>query len=122
MLVIRTRVGPSSIHGNGVFAEETVSRGAIVWRYEPNFDRVILDEELVNLPAAFSSYIDMYAYRSKDLGGQLLLSCDHAKFLNHSSDPNTEEMPYRSIARRLINIGEEITCDYRAFCTDGTGF
>src|SRR5689334_1936437 len=54
--------------------------------------------------------------------GRLILSCDHAKFLNHSDDPNTSEVPFGSIASRPIAVGDEITCDYRAFCTDGKGF
>jgi uncharacterized protein len=121
MLLIRTRVGPSPIHGNGVFACETAPIGTTVWQYEPAFDRVISEEELQKLPAAFCEYISMYAYHSTDIGGSLLLPCDHAKFLNHSADPNTKALPFRSVASRLINAGEEITCDYGAFCVDWTG-
>lgn len=122
MLLIRTFIGASAIHGNGVFAGEEIACGTVVWRYEPNFDRVILDEELGEMPDAFCDYIHMYAYRSSDIGGRLLLPCDHAKFLNHSADPNTIELPLKSIASRLIRMGEEITCDYSMFCVDWTGF
>jgi hypothetical protein len=93
----------------------------LVWRFEPLFDRIITEEELADLPKAFRAHLEMYAYRSKDLNGRLVLSCDHAKFLNHSTDPNTEELPFRSVARRRIKTGDEITCDYGAFCTDWTG-
>jgi len=122
MLLIRTLVGPSQIHGNGVFACEAVPQGTIVWRFEPNFDRVISDDELKGMPTAFLEYIEKYAYRSSDIGGRLLLPCDHAKFLNHSTDPNTIELPLESIAERLINQGEEITCNYSNFCVDWNGF
>ena len=94
----------------------------LIWRFEPSFDREITEDELCDMPAAFREYIDMYAYRSNELGGRLILSCDHAKFLNHSTDPNTSEVPLGSIASRTINVGDEITCDYNAFCSDGTGF
>ena len=122
MLLIRTRVGPSSIHGNGVFACESVDQGILIWRFEPLFDREISEPDLCNMPPAFREYIDMYAYRASDLGGRLILPCDHAKFLNHSATPNTSEIPFGSIANRKINVGDEITCDYDAFCTDGKGF
>ena len=122
MLLIRTFIGASSIHGNGVFAVEEIAKGTVVWRYEPIFDRIILNEELVGMPDAFCDYIEMYAYRSSDIGGLLLLPCDHAKFLNHSADPNTIELPLKSIASRNIHGGEEITCDYSKFCVDWTGF
>jgi len=122
MFLIRTRVGPSPIHGNGVFACEAADEGDVVWKFEPLFDREISETDLANMPQAFREYIAMYAYRASDLGGRLILSCDHAKFLNHSDDPNTAEIPFASIASRRINVGDEITCDYGAFCTDWTGF
>ena len=122
MFLIRTRIGPSPIHGNGVFACETVDRGTTVWRFEPAFDRVFSEDELFSVPPAFREYVDMYAYRSVDLEGLRVLSCDHAKFLNHSDDPNTQELRFASVASRRINEGDEITCDYGAFCIDWTGF
>ncbi len=122
MFLIKTFVGASAIHGNGVFAAEAIAIGTVVWRFEPIFDRVISDEELYGMPTAFCNYLDMYAYRSSDLGGRLLLPCDHAKFLNHSSDPNTIELPLKSVASRQIKLNEEITCDYSKFCVDWTGF
>ena len=122
MFLIRTRVGPSKIHGNGVFACESVDAGTLIWRFEPLFDREIAETELRGMPAAFREYIDMYAYRSSELEGRLILSCDHAKFLNHSDDPNTSEVPRGSVASRDIKVGDEITCDYNAFCSDGKGF
>jgi SET domain-containing protein len=122
MLLIRTRLGPSSIHGNGVFACEPVLPGTAVWQFEPAFDRIINEDELSTMPAAFREYINKYAYYSTDLGGMLLLPCDHAKFLNHNADPNTEELSFKSVANRLIQADEEITCDYGAFCVGWTGF
>jgi SET domain-containing protein len=122
MLLIRTRIGPSPIHGSGVFACETVPPGTDVWQFEPIFDRVIEEAELRTMPAAFREYIDTYAYYSNDLGGRLLLPCDHAKFLNHSANPNTKELPFKSVAGRLIEMGDEITCNYEAFCVGWTGF
>lgn len=122
MFVIRTRVGASPIHGVGVFAAEPVALGQTVWRFEPGFDRVITDEEFGTAPAAFRDFLAMYAYRSTDMDGQTILSCDHARFLNHSDDPNTEEQPFVSIARRQIAVDDEITCDYGAFCVEWTGF
>ena len=51
-----------------------------MWRFDPAFDRLISEAELTGMPVAFREYIDMYAYHSADLGGRLLLPCDHAKF------------------------------------------
>lgn len=122
MLTIRTTVRPSAIHGNGVFAEQRVLPGETVWQFAPMFDRVIANEDLVDAPQAFLEFLEMYAYRSTDMNGDLILSCDNARYLNHSPKPNTEELPFRSIAREVISIGDEITCDYGTFCSDGLGF
>ena len=122
MFLIRTRVGPSLIHGVGVFAAEAVEAGQVIWRFDPAFDRLIGDEERDALPAAFRDYLDTYAYRSADVGNKWVLSCDHAKFLNHSEDPNTAERPFESVAARPIALGEEITCDYRLFVVGWEGF
>ena len=118
MFLIRTRVGPSSIHGTGVFACEAVSIGVTIWRFQPPFDQILSDEDVAGLPDVGRAFLKVYAYRSSDLDGRLVLSGDHARFLNHSEDPNTEERSFLSIARRPIVVDDEITCNYRAFCTD----
>ena len=88
MFVIKTRVGPSPIHGIGVFACEDVAAGGPVWRFHPPFDQILSEQEIANLPDAAREYLEIYAYTSSDLGGQLVLSGDHARFLNPSDDPN----------------------------------
>ncbi len=122
MFLIRTRIGPSQIHGIGVFALDAVPEGTLVWRYEPDFDRIVTRQEAESAPAAFRAYLDAYAYPSADLGGATLLCCDHAKFLNHSDTPNTVERPFASLACRPIASGEEITCHYGSFCVGWRGF
>jgi uncharacterized protein len=121
MFIIKTFVGPSAIHGNGVFSCEDLPAGEVVWRFHPPFDQVLSDSEVAELPLAAQNYLEIYAYRCLDLGGKLVLSGDHARFLNHSDDSNTEEKPFFSIARKPIAAGEEITCDYGAFCADWSG-
>ena len=121
MFVIRTRVGPSTIHGTGVFACEDVPVGGVVWRFHPPFDQVLSHSDIAGLPEIAREYLETYAYPCLDLGGKLVLSGDHARFLNHSDDPNTEEGHFVSIARRPIVRGDEITCDYGAFCADWIG-
>ena len=118
MLLIKTRVGTSSIHGNGVFADEAVAVGQPVWRFDPKFDRTFPQGDFDEALPAIRDFLAMYAYRSVDLGGDWLLSGDHARFLNHSDAPNTVELPFESRASRPIAPGDEITCDYGAFCED----
>jgi hypothetical protein len=121
MLLIKTHVASSSIHGNGLFASEEVPVGKEIWRFLPPFDLVVAEEALTDLPAAVREHLDFYAYRSRDLGGALVLPGDTAKFLNHSRHPNTVDRDFASFASRTIAVGDEITCDYDAFCLDWNG-
>jgi uncharacterized protein len=123
MLLVRTTVAPSGIHGLGVFAAEDIAAGQPVWEFAPGLDLVIAPERLGGLPAAFRAFLDTYGYRSPDVpDGGIVLSCDNAKYLNHAEDPNCESTGPLNRALRPIRAGEEITCDYRA-CVDGwTGF
>src|ERR1044072_5708968 len=122
MFLIKTRVAASPIHGNGVFSCEHVLAGAVIWPFHPPFDQILSEDDVTALSDVAREYLKTYAYQSLDLGGRLVLCADHARFLNHSDDPNTEERPFASIARRTIAVGDEITCDYRAFCAEGTDF
>ncbi|MDB5641674.1 MAG: nuclear protein [Hyphomicrobiales bacterium] len=120
MFLIRTRVGPSSIHGTGVFADEAVAAGQPVWRFNPVFDRMFPDADFDAAPPSVQAFLREYAYRATDLDGSWVLSGDHARFLNHSDEPNTIERPFESYAAVDIAAGDEITCDYGAFCLDWT--
>ncbi len=122
MFLIRTAVGQSPIHGVGVFAGEDVARGQALWRYAEGYDLTIPVERVAGLPGAFRAYLETYAYVSRFLPGMYVLSCDHAKFINHSDDPNTELKPFLTLAKRPIASGDEITCDYRAFVERWDGF
>src|SRR3954469_1637143 len=46
MLLVKTRLGPSTIHGIGVFADEDIPRGTIVWSFNPLIDKALTDEEI----------------------------------------------------------------------------
>jgi uncharacterized protein len=122
MFLVRTKLGPSPIHGVGVFAAEPIAAGREVWRFAPGLDLVIPLDQIPTLPEAFQAYLATYAYRSRDVAEGMVLSCDHAKFLNHSEAPNTVIAPFVTRAARDIAEGEEITCSYRDCCVDWDGF
>jgi hypothetical protein len=116
VLLVRTSVRQSPIHGLGVFAEEDIPDGTILWRFDPVLDRVIPEEELDGMPGHLVDFIEVYSEYFPELG-VLVLSGDNDRFTNHSDDPNTEVVlpngPEALVrARRDIAAGEEITCDY----------
>ncbi|MEX2650626.1 MAG: SET domain-containing protein-lysine N-methyltransferase [Alphaproteobacteria bacterium] len=115
MMLVRTYVSRSSIHGIGLFASEPIAKGAEVWRYHPQFDIVIPRHYAALLPAATEEFLKTYAYPSELVGGNLLLDADNGRFMNHSPTPNTSNTGWVSYASRDIDADEEITCDYAEF-------
>ena len=122
MLLVPTRLGRSAVHGLGVFAAAPIAAGEAVWRFAPGIDQVIPLPLAETQPEAFKAYLATYAYLSPEFPDAYVLSCDHAKFLNHSEDPNTDIRGPTTFARRPIAAGEEITCDYRDCVLGWTGF
>jgi hypothetical protein len=122
MMLIRTRVAPSAIHGLGLFTVEPVPRGTPVWRFQPGYDFAITPEQFAALPAPAREHTRWFGHLDRATGNYLR-SGDHACFMNHSSAPNTgapadATAPVTTIALRDLAAGEELTCDYRAFDAD----
>ncbi len=112
MLLIKTYLGKSRIHGLGVFAGEPILKGTKIWRFVIGFDRCYSRKQYAKLPKPARDFIELHGYQWKD---EILLSMDHDKFMNHSEDPNTYYHDGYVIARCDIRKGTEITNDYRAF-------
>lgn len=122
MLLIKTRVAPSPIHGLGLFTIDPVPCGTPVWRFEPGFDHAFSPAQFAALPPVAREHLRMYCFVSRD-DGHLLKSGDHACFMNHSATCNTGALPdatpsVTTVALRDLAANEELTCDYRAFDAD----
>jgi SET domain-containing protein len=117
MLLVATLVRASPIHGLGLFAAEPITKGTVIWRFAPGLDRTIPWAEIESWPDAPRDFIMRYSYVSPDFGpGVVVLNGDHARFINHADDPNTDNSTEVAIAARDIAAGEEITCDYGECC------
>jgi uncharacterized protein len=119
MLLVRTKVLPSPIHGLGLFADENIPKGTIIWEFEPGFDLVIDSQRVQELPEAPKQWMKHYAHLSKK-NGKYTLSMDNDRYINHAADPNTIDIDtgreeLATVARRDIRAGEELTCDYLAY-------
>lgn len=120
MLIIRTRLQPSPIHGLGVFAGEPIAAGQVVSRFLPPFDIQFSAALFAVLQPAEADYLRHYAYRSQ-YSGLYILTGDHDRFMNHSDTPNIDMNPDGSltcVALQPVREGEELTTDYRTFDAD----
>lgn len=122
MLLVKTKLGTSHIHGIGLFADEFIPKGTIIWKFNPIIDISLCESQIEKLAEPSREQIKKYTYRSM-LSRCYVLCGDDARFFNHSNEPNcfdvceSEEQDL-TIARRDINAGEELTCDYALFDLD----
>jgi len=115
MFLIRTVLRPS--HGIGVFADEDISAGQIVWRFDPRFDQTF--DTIAGLGEPLASFLKKYTYLDPTRGVYVLCG-DDARFVNHSDAPNLRPVRegasglyIHDAAARSISRGEELTIDYR---------
>lgn len=117
MLLVKTKIGVSKIHGIGVFADEFISKGTWIWRFQEGFDQMIDKEELTKLSEPAKKQFLNYSYLSTR-SNSYILAFDDSRFFNHSDNPNCEEADIPSeiesvtVAARDIAPGEELTDNY----------
>lgn len=119
MLLIKTKIGPSKIHGIGLFADQNIAKDTPIWKFQPGFDIKIDKSELKKLsnPArkAFLHYDYLNLQTKKHI-----LCFDDARFFNHSDFPNvlalnSDDEEGVDVAARDIQKGEEMTIDYKSY-------
>lgn len=120
MLFVKTKVLPSKIHELGLFADEFIHKGTIIWKFTPGFDLKFTKEQIKKFPKQVREYLETYCWLGKK-SGKYCFSSDNGKYFNHSKNPNSssayyvdeEEVVTKAI--RDIQKGEEITDDYSTF-------
>ncbi|MFN4310501.1 MAG: SET domain-containing protein [Ferrovibrio sp.] len=116
MLLVPTYAAASAIQGVGLFAAAPIAKGTLIWRFEPDFDRIIPEAEFARLPEVARAFVERYGYVTPQIPGGWVVSLDNTRFINHSTTPNTDNATPATYAARDIAQGEEITCDYGEFC------
>jgi len=120
MMQVKTKIGQSKIQGTGLFADEFIPKGTVIWKFTPGFDLKFTEEEIDNFPIQVQEYLESYMWLSKK-SGKYCFSSDNGKYFNHSKNPNSlseyydDEEEVLTKAIRDIEIGEEITDDYASF-------
>jgi len=112
MLVVKTKLRKSKIHGMGVFADQNIKKGATIWEYNPVIDKEITKKQYKSLPNIAKRYMMKYTYLEVN---KWILCGDDGRFVNHSKHPNCDDKGDRTIAGRNIKKGEELTSNYYVF-------
>ena len=116
MFTVATMVKSSPIQGVGVFAAQFIPAGTAIWTFTHGVDWKLAPEEISSFPQPFQARLRRYCYL--DESGVYILCGDNAKFMNHSEAPNCDDRGEVTSAIDDIQVGEELTCDYRSFDTE----
>ena len=120
MLTVKASLKPSSIHGIGLFADEQITKGTMIWKFDPVFDVLFDQQQVQKMSAEHQRFIKRYAPLSPT-SGKHVYSIDDSRFANHSMTGNTDivllpgEPEKVAIANQNIEQGEEILMNYRDF-------
>lgn len=96
--------------GIGVFASRRIPIGQIVFAPD-KLDIVIDPDDEIQDQPGYSEVLYRYGFVNER--GQRILCWDHAKYMNHSCEPNTMSTAWGfDIAVRDIEQDEELTCEY----------
>ena len=122
MLLVRTTIGPSSLHGIGLFAAQSIKKGTPIWEFTKGFDAGISGKSIRELISPMKEIMMKYAYKVPGTD-TFVLPADDARFMNHSNHPavhvSQDDSP--DVAARDIASHEELTVDYSTFDEDFTG-
>ena len=127
MLLIPTRLAPSSIHGFGVFTLAPIAKGTPVWRFAKDLDMEFGPDIVDGLPEHVRTFFSHYGYLDRNVQ-RIILCFDDARFVNHSDTPNiatdyAQDRYGLDVALRDIAADEEITMNYEDFeRSAGRGF
>ena len=118
MMVVRTFIDKSGIHGIGVFSKDSIKKGDKVWEFHPVFDLKIDPEVFDALPVAAREELEIHMYTPEE-NGPFYYETTSGKYMNHSREPNVDFSDVGfGFATRDILPGEELTCDYRQIMHD----
>jgi SET domain-containing protein len=119
MLLVPTRIGPSTIHDIGVCAVAPIAKGTAVWRFAKGLDMEFSPDIVPTLPAHVQEFFSHYGYLDRNVK-RIILCFDDARFVNHSDTPNVatdyaQDAYGLDVALCDIAAGEELTMDYAGF-------
>lgn len=120
MIHIKYRLDKSTVHGIGIYADQDIKKGEIIFTASPILDVDITQEQFNSLNEAEQKEVRYWGFF--DVPSQKWhVDFDHIHFINHSYTPNTtQDFSHPEayiVAARDILAGEELTQNYLEFET-----
>jgi SET domain-containing protein len=124
MYMVKTLIAESGIEGSGVFADQDIPKGTVVWKFDPNYDLTLSLDDFGKLDSEAKAEIRKVAYISPTSGRWVYPPAnDPARYTNHSETSNNLSAVFDSdtsseplfIAKTEIAKGTELTVNYIEF-------
>jgi uncharacterized protein len=112
MNLVKTYLDKSSIHGIGLFANQFIPKGTLIWEFgglDKCYNQETFGIFLDQLNKIEKEYFMKY---SSFKNGKVIWYSDDNKYSNHSDEANTYSTPSKQFAKQDISVGEEITTNY----------
>lgn len=114
MIVVKTKLDRSSISGIGLFADQDIIKGEVIWKMTSISVFEITPDKYKKLSQIEKDFLIDKDYYWLDEHGNYLIPIDDSRFVNHSNNPNIIEIENNiCIASRNIRQNEELTIDYK---------
>jgi SET domain-containing protein len=120
MIHIKYKLDRSSKHGIGLFADENLTKGKLIYTPSPLLDVNITQQQFDSLDAKEKQEILWWGFFDQP-SGKWHVDFDVSHFINHAYDGTVTQDPSHTdaylVAARDIKVGEELTQNYLEFET-----
>jgi SET domain-containing protein len=114
MIVVKTKLDRSLISGIGLFADQDITKGDLIWKMTSISVLKISADKYQKLSQIEKNFIIEKDYYWLDDNGNYLIPLDDSRFVNHSNNSNIIETDENyCVASRNIKKNEELTIDYK---------
>ena len=121
MIHVKYKLDKSNIHGVGLFTEENLKKGQVVYTASPLLDINITKEQFETLDDKEKQEMRRWGFWDK-VNEMWHADFDVTRFVNHSENPTlTQDAKYKDaylVATRDVKAGEELTQNYLEFETE----
>ncbi len=120
MLHIKYKLKESSLHGIGLFTQEKIAKGRVVYTASPLLDLNITNDQFSSLQENERQEVQYYGFWDEP-NNVWHVDFDVSRFINHSFQPTVIQDSNHNdaylVATRDIESGEELTQNYLDFET-----
>lgn len=120
MVHIKYKLDKSGHHGVGLFADQDISKGALIYTASPLLDVNLTQEEFDSLDEKEKKEVQWWGFFDEP-SQKWHVDFDVSRFINHSHDAtvtqDTTHTDAHLVASRDIKAGEELTQNYLEFET-----